>query len=104
MKHVVKHDLSPELAKKAAEAAIERYTTKWQKYDAKAEWRSESHAEISFKVKGVSAKATVDMEPNQLVIDMQVPLVLRPFKNKALSVIEEVIQKWIDKAKNGELD
>ncbi len=103
MKHIVRHDLSPELAKKAAEGAIERYTKKWEKYDARAEWKSDTHAEVSFKVKGIHATATVDLEPNQLVMDMSVPLILRPFKNKALNVIEEVVQKWVRKARDGEL-
>lgn len=104
MKHIVKHDLSPELTRKACEKAIERYTAKWQKYDAKATWVSDTHVEVAFSVKGVHPKATVDLEPGQLVMDMHVPLLLRPFKNKALSVIEQVIQKWMTKAKNGELD
>jgi hypothetical protein len=34
----------------------------------------------------------------------KVPLLLRPFKNMALDVVQKTMQKWIDKAKNGELD
>ena len=104
MKHVIKHDLDFELAKKAAVKAAERYTAKFAKYDAKTEWTSDTHADISFKVKGLDLSASMDLEPNQMSVDMEVPFLLRPFKRKALSVVEEVIQKWINKAKNGELD
>jgi hypothetical protein len=36
-------------------------------------------------------------------MDLDVPLLLRPFKSTALGVIEEEIRKWIDKAKNGQI-
>ena len=105
MQHIIEHDLSPELARKAAEKAAEHYTKKWEKYDATTTWTSDTHAEISFHVKGVSVAATVDMEPGRAVIDMKkVPLLLRPFKNMALGVVQETMEKWIAKAKAGELE
>ena len=104
MQHIIKHDLSPELAKKAAEKAAEHYTSKWEKYDAKTTWLSDTNAEISFRVKGVSVVASIDMQPGQAVIDMQkVPFLLRPFKNMALDVVQQTMEKWIAKAKAGEL-
>ena len=105
MQHIIKHDLSPELAKKAANKAAAHYTEKWAKYDAKTTWTSDTHAEITFHVKGVSVVATVDMQPGEAIIDMQkVPLLLRPFKNMALDVVQKTMEKWIARAKNGELD
>ena len=104
MQHIIKHDLSPELAKKAADKAAEHYTTKWEKYDAKTTWVGDTNAEISFRVKGVNVVATIEMEPGQAVIDMQkVPLLLRPFKNMALDVVQKTMEKWIVRAKAGEL-
>lgn len=105
MEHIIKHNLSPELAKKAADKAAEHYTKKWEKYDAKSTWVTDTTAEITFHVKGVHVAATVDMQPGQAVIEMQkVPFLLRPFKNMALDVVQRTMEKWIDKAKNGELD
>ena len=104
MQHIIKHDLSPDLAKRAAEKAAEHYTAKWEKYDAKTTWLSDTHAEITFRVKGVSVAATIDMEPGQAVIDMQkVPFLLRPFQNMALDVVQRMMEKWIAKAQRGEL-
>ena len=104
MQHIIKHDLSPDLAKKAATRAAEHYTKKWEKYDAKSTWVTDTKAEITFRVKGVSVAATVDMQPGQAVIEMQkVPLLLRPFKNMALDVVHRMMEKWIDRARNGEL-
>ena len=105
MEHIIKHNLSPELAKKAADKAAEHYTKKWEKYDAKSTWVTDNRAEITFHVKGVHVAATVDMQPGQAVIEMQkVPLLLRPFKNMALDVVQRTMEKWIEKAQNGELD
>jgi len=105
MQQIIKHDLSPELAKKAAAAAADYYTKKWEKYDAKATWTSDTHVDITFNVKGVNVAATVDMEPGQAVVEMQkVPILLRPFKTKALDAVHRTLEKWIEKAKNGELD
>jgi hypothetical protein len=104
MQHIIKHELTPELAKKAADKAAEHYTAKWEKYDAKATWLTDNHAEITFRVKGVKVAATIDMQPEQVVVDMQkVPLLLRPFKKMALDVVQKMMEKWIAKAKNGEL-
>jgi len=105
MDYVIKHDLSPELAKKAAQKAADYYTQKWEKYDAKTTWLREDLAEISFHVKGVSVAATVELQPGQVEIDMKkVPFVLRPFKKMALGVVHDTMEKWIAKAKAGELD
>ena len=104
MKHIIKHDLSPEMAKKVADKAAERYTAKFAKYDAKMNWVNDSTASVSFRVKGIAAAATIELKPGQIEADMDVPLLLRPFKKLALSVVDETFQKWIDKAHNGELD
>jgi hypothetical protein len=105
MEYTIKHDLSPELAKRAAQKAADHYTEKWRKYDATTTWTGDDHAEISFHVKGVDVAATVDLEPGRVVIDMtKVPFLLRPFKKMALDVVHKTMEKWIDKAKRGELD
>jgi len=105
MEYTIEHDLSPELAKKAAQKAADHYTQKWAKYNAQTIWSGDDHAEITFHVKGVNVVATVDMRPGQVVIDMKkVPILLRPFKKMALDVVHKTMTKWIEKAKNGELD
>lgn len=103
MKHVIKHDLSPEMAKKVAVQAAERYTAKFAKYDARVDWANETQATITFKVKGVNAAASIDLQPGQIEADMSVPLLLRPFKKLALNAVDETFQKWIDRANKGEL-
>ncbi len=104
MKHVVKHDLSPDQAKLATTKAWESYSQRFEKYSPTADWTSDKHADVSFTVKGVTLTGTLDLEPGGVALDLDVPFVFRPFKKKAMGVVEEEIEKWIAKARNGELD
>jgi hypothetical protein len=103
MKHAVPHDLGPERAKKVAEAALASYQQKFAKYQPEARWTSETRAAISFRAKGISLNGTLDVRPNSIEMDLDVPFLLRPFQGKAIGVIEEAIKDWIAKAKAGQL-
>ncbi len=103
MKHSVPHDLPLPLAKKAADAALNSYRERFAEYDPQIAWVSERLAEVTFRVKGMSMKGSFEIQDAAVDMDMEVPLLLRPFKSKALEVIEEQITKWIDKARRGEL-
>jgi hypothetical protein len=103
MKHAVHHDLSQELARKAADKAWQSYSERFAKYQPRAEWTSDSHADISFKAKGIALKGALDLEPGQIVLDLDVPFVLRVFRKQAVDVIDREIQKWVGKARAGEI-
>jgi len=101
MKHSVPHDLGQERAKQAAEAALKSYAQKFAKYHPQTRWIGDKRAEISFNVKGMSLSGSIDVQPTTIDLDMDVPFLLRPFKNQAISVIEGEIREWIDKARQG---
>lgn len=103
MKHSVAHDLSFDLAKKAATRALESYQERFAEYDPKLRWTSDRDAEVSFAVKGMSLKGNFAVQDKCIDIEMDVPLLMRPFRQKALEVVEREIGKWIDKARKGEL-
>jgi len=103
MKHSVPHDLGQARAREVAEAAFSSYKDRFAKYSPTARWVNDKRAEISFSVKGVSLKGNLEVGPSSIDMDLDVPLLLRPFKSTALGVIEEEIRKWIDKAKNGQI-
>lgn len=103
MKHVVSHDLDEAKAKKVAESAFDSYKARFSEYNPSVTWASSKRADISFKVKGITLKGGVDIKPSSYELDLDVPFLLKPFKGKALSVIEDEIKKWIGKAKKGEI-
>ncbi len=103
MEHLVAHDLGRDLAKRATIAAFDAYSKKYSEYEPKMSWSSDYAANASFKVKGINLKGTFDVREKEVALDLDVPLLLRPFRSKALEVIEREIRVWIERAKKGEL-
>jgi hypothetical protein len=103
MKHSVPHDLGREKAKRVAEAAIGSYSQRFAKYDPSCNWQNPYAANIGFKVKGMALKGTIEVGEKEILLDLDVPFLMRPFKGQALQVIEDEIRGWINKSKTGEL-
>src|SRR5262245_33939675 len=103
MKHSVPHDLGQDRAKQAAEAALGAYAQKFAKYHPKTTWVTPNKAEIAFTVKGMHLSGSIEVQPKTIDLDMEVPFLLRPFKNQAIGVIEGEIREWIEKARSGQL-
>lgn len=103
MRHVVKHGLNQELAKKATLKAWEAYQERFAEYSPSATWVSDTRADVSFRVKGVTLKGALELEPGGVGLELEVPFLFRPFRKIAISKIEEEIRKWVAKAEKGEL-
>jgi hypothetical protein len=99
----VKHDLDQATAHKAAEKAWESYSQRFADYKPRIEWTTNTHANIAFSVKGVSLKGAIDLEPQGIALELDVPFVFRIFKKQAVNVIEGEIETWIARAKAGEI-
>lgn len=102
-KHAVKHDLAPDVAKRVLEKAIESYTERFAEYKPTSKWKNDKHVDISFSAKGFKIDGGIDLEPGQIVMDLDVPFLLKPFRKQAIELVESQIQKWITRAKNGEV-
>lgn len=104
MKHIIKHSLPLPLAKMATQKAFESYEQRFSEYSPTAEWVSDERAEISFSALGKTLRGAIELRASEIGLELDVPLMMRPFKNKALGVIEEQIQQWVARAQDGELD
>ena len=102
--HDIPHDLEPELAKKAATKAAESYRQRLEKYEVKTDWVSDDRLELSFAVKGKRLHGAMTVRAKDLRLELDVPLLFRPFSKMAMGVIEKEAKEWIDKARAGELD
>jgi len=103
MKHTVQHDLDIPTSKKATNKAIEAYQERFAKYEPKLTWNTDTKAALAFTVKGMSVTGDIELKPGAIDVDIDVPFLLKPFKSAALEVIEKEIQKWVAKAKAGEI-
>lgn len=103
-KLIIPHGLNPDMARRATDRALAAYGERFTKYSPTADWVSDQRCEISFNVKGKSLDGAMELHPGQVHLELDVPLLFRPFKKKALGVIQEQIETWIGKAESGELD
>lgn len=104
MKHVVRHELDAEAARRVAVHAAEAYRERYARYSPRIEWVTPSHCRIHFRVRGVALRGDLVLVPGAIEMKLDVPLVLRPFRGKAISVIDEEIRRWLAKARAGEIE
>lgn len=104
MKHSVPHDLDPALARRATEKAFEAYAERFASYSPTATWATDRRCEVGFTVKGFSLKGAIEIEPTEILMDLDVPFLFRVFKGQALDIIEREVRTWIEKARRGEVD
>jgi hypothetical protein len=103
MRHSIKHALSPEQLRLAVSKFAEVYCQRFQEYGTTAEWKTEDRMEVQFKVKGIRLSGALDLRPDEISIDMDVPLPFHLFRSRAVKTIEETVQPWLDQAARGEL-
>jgi hypothetical protein len=101
MKHSVSHDLGRDRAKQVAQKALEHYKSKYPKYAPGGEWTTPYSANVRFAVAGAKFEGRLKIMDNRIEMELDVPFLFRPFRNKALQVVEADIRKWIAKAKSG---
>jgi hypothetical protein len=103
MKHSVPHDLGKDGAKRAAVAAFNYYSERYAKYNPTATWKTDDSADVSFTAKGMTLKGALEIKPTSIDMDLDIPFLLRPFKDKALGYVDKEIGAWVDKARRGEV-
>lgn len=100
IKHDIHHGLSVDQAKQAAQLALQAYTQRYADKGLSARWTSDTRAEIEFTAKGTKVQAIVDVLPDVLRVDAQVPFVFVPFKGMAVKAVETEAQKWISQVRD----
>jgi hypothetical protein len=103
MKHEMKHDLTPEVARKVAEKAFDAYRTEYASYNPVLTWKSDTRAEASFNAKGITLKGTIELLPTAIAFDLDVPFVFKLFKGKAIAIMERELKHWVGEAKAGRI-
>lgn len=104
MQHVFRHDLEPALAHLAIEKALESYSAQFADYNPRLTWLDTDTAEVTFSALKTTVRAVFTLKPGEINVEMKVPLLMRPFRKKAIEVIGDEIKEWIRKARCGELE
>ena len=83
----------------AVDKAFAHYGTRYAAYKPHIKWHGKEKADVSLSAKGVTLKGHLILAPKKVLIEVKVPLLLRPFTKKAVSVIEGEMQKWLPGAR-----
>lgn len=102
MRHEMTHDLGQAMARRVAERAFESYRERYARFSPRLTWVSDTAARASFSAKGVELQGTVELAPGKIVLDLDVPLMLRMFQGKAVALLERELGAWHERAKRGE--
>jgi hypothetical protein len=103
MKHEIHHGLSAELVRRAVTKAMESYATRFAEFNPRFSWVSDTKGELGFRAKGVSVTGELEIVGPKILVDIEVPLLLRVFRGKAIEVIDREVREWVEKARRGEL-
>ncbi len=104
MKHDIPHDLDQNLARKAAQKAVEAYGERFKDYKYTSNWVSEDKVDIGFTVTGRRREGSLTVETTKMIFAREGPFICRGASAKAIGRVEREANKWIEKARNGELD
>lgn len=103
MKHTIDTGLPVADEKRALEKAMEAYKARFAEYNPHFAWRNDSLADFGFNAKGVKLGGTIGVRDKKIDVEMEVPFLFKIFQGKAMTVVTEEVQKWIDKVKAGEI-
>ena len=103
MKHKIPHDLDHSLARLATRRALDAYRERFPELRPDGEWLDDDRARIWFSPPGRRLEGRVHVQAHAIELELDVPLLFRPFRKKAISIIEAEVRAWIDRAKAGEL-
>jgi len=103
MKHVIAHDLDVATAKKVAERAFAEYQHRYAKYDPQFRWATDRKAELAFNAKGIKLEGAMEVAEREITLALDVPFLLRPFRGRAMEIIEREVKVWLERARTGQL-
>ncbi len=104
MKYSVKHGLSDRSkVRGVVEKAFVSYQERLSDHKPKLQWVADNRATISFSVMSQSINANVEFDDDELRIDGKVPFLFKPFERKIEGVLGGEMEKWLVKARAGEV-
>ncbi|MCX4246630.1 polyhydroxyalkanoic acid system family protein [Paraliomyxa miuraensis] len=104
MKYSVQHGLADRSrVRVVVEKAYGAYEERLSDYKPKLHWEADDRATIAFTVMSQKIDAAVEFDDDELRIDGKVPFLFKPFQKKIEDVLGREMDKWLDKARKGEV-
>jgi hypothetical protein len=94
VKHSFRHGMKMEEARRIADMAWESYRGRFERFGPSLEWIADYTAQIGFSAGGFKLRGAMEIKPGKIDISLDVPVVFRVFKKRAVSVIQKEIREW----------
>jgi len=105
MKYVAKHGIDDlERVKTVIEKAYGSYSQRLSDYNPNLQWEDDRHATVSFTVAKKTINTDFEITDEEIRIEGKIPLIFKVFESKIEKVVGGEVDKWIAKARAGELD
>lgn len=104
MKYVVKHQLEDlGRVKTVIDKAYGAYATRLADYSPRINWRDDRNATVDFTVMKKKIEANFQITEEEVRIEGNIPFIFKPFQGRIEKVIGEEVDKWLAKARAGEI-
>ena len=104
MVHRIPHALSLPLARLVTRKALDSYVSRYPEFKPTGRWTSPDRAEFHLSALAARVEGTIDVAAKSVDFDLDLPLVLEPFKKKVTGMVEEEVKLWITWATEGRFD
>ena len=105
MEYVAKHGLSDlDRVRSVIDHAYDAYRKRLADYHPSMKWVDERHATVSFRALGKTIEAKFAVTDEEVRVNGDIPFVFRPFQGKIERVIGQEVEKWLAKARAGEIE
>jgi hypothetical protein len=103
-RHSIAHALDLARARHAIGRAVEERVQEWAttKYGARAVWSTEEpdRCDVEFVVFGRVVEGVIRVMPESIVIEVELPPLLRAFEARAIKLIEQDVCRYLNEAEH----
>ena len=103
MRHTIRHELEDAQARRLLDLAFDSYRSRYSASSPMLDWQDGARARFSFSVKGRTLHGDLTLAPGAFEVDLQVPLLLRPFEARARRAIDDEVRRWVTRAQAGDV-
>jgi hypothetical protein len=96
VRHSIPHALGADDAKQLLDRAFAHYRDRYPKYEPTLHWLDTRRGEIVVSIRGYKLTGRIELAPAAAVIEMHVPMLLRPFQGTAVRAIDREANKWLN--------
>ena len=104
IKHEIHHGLEPALARRAIDKAMEGYSKRFAEFSPSYRFVTDTRATFSFSALKVTVNGEIEIVSPKILVDIDVPFILRVFKGRAIEIIDGEVRDWVEKVRAGELE